>query len=137
MLRILRESRVPLDDDQIAQAAQMNRVYVNTLCRQLAMDGLIIRGPGADGKLVSVAVGRDQPASPGLVMDTSPEGGTPRPRPRRRSADWLPRRIQRLISGFARYVTAFEASQAFPGPSLYFHQRAIERRESTGRSAPF
>src|SRR5262249_57231281 len=37
-------------------------------------------------------------------------------------------RIQLLTSSFAECVEAFEASQAFPGPSLYFHLRAIERR---------
>jgi hypothetical protein len=36
VLRLVRQSHVPLDDDQAAQAAQMNRVYVNAICRQLA-----------------------------------------------------------------------------------------------------
>lgn len=40
MLALILHSDAPLDDDQIAQAAQMNRVYVNVICRQLAEDGL-------------------------------------------------------------------------------------------------
>jgi hypothetical protein len=43
VLGIIRQSRAALDDDQIAQAAQMNPVYVNMICRQLASDGLIVR----------------------------------------------------------------------------------------------
>jgi hypothetical protein len=41
VLGILRQSGVALDDDQIAEAAQMNRVYVNVICRQLAAEGLL------------------------------------------------------------------------------------------------
>ena len=36
--------------------------------------------------------------------------------------------MEELIGGFAEYVTKFEANEAFPGPSLYFHLRAVERR---------
>jgi hypothetical protein len=36
--------------------------------------------------------------------------------------------VEELIGGFAEYVTTFEANEAFPGPSLYFHLRAIEQR---------
>lgn len=38
--------------------------------------------------------------------------------------------IAQLVEGFAEYVQAFEASHAFPGPSLYFHAKAIERRRA-------
>ena len=41
---LIRQSPVPLDDDQIAQAAQMNRVYVNTICRQLAQGAAAAAG---------------------------------------------------------------------------------------------
>ena len=130
VLRILRRSRVPLDDDQIADAAQMNRVYVNVICRQLATDKLIIRSHGTEGKLVNVAADQDQLADLGLMKDNSPEDAAPRRRPqsRQRAADRQAERIQELITSFADCVTTFEASQAFPGPSLYFHLRAIERR---------
>jgi hypothetical protein len=40
----------------------------------------------------------------------------------------LAEQVEALIGSFADYVAAFEASGAFPGPSLYFHMRAIERR---------
>jgi hypothetical protein len=33
-----------------------------------------------------------------------------------------------LIADFPRFVLRFERSNVFSGPSLYFHQRAIERR---------
>jgi len=44
VLMLIRQSPVPLDDDQIAQAAQMNRVYVNTICRQLAQGAAAAAG---------------------------------------------------------------------------------------------
>jgi hypothetical protein len=54
VLGIIRYSHAALDDDQIAQAAKTNRVYVNMICRQLASDGLIVRTPGPEGKLVNM-----------------------------------------------------------------------------------
>lgn len=123
MLRIVRGSRVPLDDDQIAQAAQMNRVYVNMICRQLAAERVITRSQGAGGKLVNAAAGQEQPAGAGLPADP-PQGPVRQRRPRGPLAE----RVSELIAGFAGYVAGFEARQAFPGPSLYFHLRAIERR---------
>ena len=50
VLELIRQSRVPLDDDEIAEAAQMNRIYVNMICRRLAENGLIVRTPGSRGK---------------------------------------------------------------------------------------
>jgi hypothetical protein len=128
VLRILRQSRVPLDDDQIAEAAHMNRVYVNVICRQLAADGLIIRDRGAGGKLANVAADPDGIANPALVADQFSAGVAPRRGLRQRTANRQAERIQELIASFADCVAAFEARQAFPGPSLYFHLRAIERR---------
>ena len=106
----------------------MNRVYVNTICRQLAEDRLIIRSrTGADtGKIVNAAADRAGSDHSVKVRAGSPEAAVPRPR--RRPAERLAIRIEQLISGFGGYVAAFETSQAFPGPSLYFHLRAIERR---------
>jgi len=54
VLGIIRQSHTALDDDQIAQAAKMNRVYVNVVCRQLASERLIVRAPGPEGKLVNM-----------------------------------------------------------------------------------
>jgi hypothetical protein len=36
--------------------------------------------------------------------------------------------VETLIAGFGGYVARFGASGTFSGPSVYFHQRAIERR---------
>ena len=124
VLQILRRSPAPLDDDQVAAAAQMNRVYVNAVCRQLAADGLITRQPGPANKIVNiVAVGGSQMASPAAATVVQP-----RLRTRADRAGLAAGRIRELVAGFAEYVTAFETSAAFPGPSLYFHLRAIERR---------
>jgi len=46
VLEVLRQSQTALDDGQIAQAPPMNPIYVNTICRQLAADGLIVPGQG-------------------------------------------------------------------------------------------
>ena len=60
---LIGQSPVPLDDDQIAQAARMNRVYVNAICRQLAQDNLIILDRGGAGKIVNAAAAdRGEPA---------------------------------------------------------------------------
>ena len=37
-------------------------------------------------------------------------------------------RVSELASGFGHWVGAFSDSQRFGGPSLYFHQKTIERR---------
>jgi hypothetical protein len=128
VLELIRQSDVPLDDDQIADAVQMNRVYVNTICRQLAENRLIVRSRSGAGKLVNVAADRSELARPGQVPSGSPNEPDRRPDLRRRKTERLAERIQTLTSTFAECVAVFEASQAFPGPSLYFHLRAIERR---------
>jgi hypothetical protein len=123
VLQVLRRSPTPLDDDQVAAAVPMNRVYVNTICRGLAEDGLITRRPGPAGKLVSVLAGTggqlaslDLPAVPQHRLRARPDRAE------------LAGRVQDLVAEFADCVRAFETSEAFPGPSLYFHLRAIERR---------
>jgi hypothetical protein len=123
VLGIIRQSHAALDDDEIAQVAKMNRVYVNIICRQLASDGLIVRTPGPDGKLVNKSADGGQ-ASPALIANRSQR----RVRQSRGMAGRLAERVEELIGGFAEYVTIFEANEAFPGPNLYFHLRAIERR---------
>jgi hypothetical protein len=124
VLEILRRSPAPLDDDQVAAAAQMNRVYVNAVCRRLAAEGLIIRQPGPANKVVNMAaVGGDQVAGAAITAIVQPH-----PRVRADKAELAAGRIRELVADFPMYVAAFEASAAFPGPSLYFHVRAIERR---------
>ncbi|MHB8463705.1 MAG: hypothetical protein ACYDH6_16590 [Acidimicrobiales bacterium] len=49
-------------------------------------------------------------------------------RPRQARAARMNDNVEDLVSGFGDCVDRFEQSNAFPGPSLYFHQRAIERR---------
>lgn len=130
MLALIRHSDAPLDDDQIAQAAQMNRVYVNVICRQLAEDKLIVRSRSGAGKLVNSATGSSDIGRHEDATREPPEEFRPWLGPRRRAAERLTERIRQLTADFAEYVAVFEASQAFPGPSLYFHLRAIERRRA-------
>lgn len=133
---LIQRSPVLLDDDQIAQFANMNRVYVNKICRQLARDNLITRDRGVTGKIVNAAVGRGKPAHDQAVSGSPPHVPRGPREPRQRRAVRLADRTGKLTAGFPDYVAAFEASQAFPGPSLYFHLRAIERRREhrTARS---
>ena len=126
VLALIRHSDAPLDDDQIAQTAQMNRVYVNMICRQLAEDKLIVRSRSGAGKLVNSAIDSSDLGRHEHVTRETPEEPRRWRSPRQRAAE----RIQQLTAEFAEYVAVFEASQAFPGPSLYFHLRAIERRRA-------
>lgn len=128
VLQLIRQSPVPLDDDQIANATQMNRAHVNIITRQLAQDNLIIRDRGGAGKIVNIAVNRGGSARNENVPDIPPSAPRPTKGPRQRPAERLADRMGQLTAGFADYVAAFEASHAFPGPSLYFHLRAIERQ---------
>jgi hypothetical protein len=50
-------------------------------------------------------------------------------------ADRARRNAEALIGDFAGYVQRFEASAAFSGPSVYFHQRAIETRRQHASAA--
>ena len=49
---------------------------------------------------------------------------------RTRSADRVRGNVEALVANFADYSARFESSNTFSGPSVYFHQRAIERRRS-------
>lgn len=126
ILAILHQSNAPLDDDEIAHIARMNRVYVNTQCRQLAADGMILRRQGAGGKIVNAVAGLSADAS----QANHAEHAVPIMRTRKQSLAGQADRIRALVAGFSGYVTAFESRLAFPGPSLYFHQRAIELRRT-------
>ncbi|WP_212829922.1 Rrf2 family transcriptional regulator [Catellatospora sp. TT07R-123] len=126
-MALLRRDRQPLDDDQIARAIPMNRHYVNQICRQLATEGVVTRDRGADGRLVNWFVGRE----PGVAAEVRPALAapeTPPPRLRVRSYGLMDGNVEQLIADFADCVTLFERQRAFPGPSLYFHERAIERQ---------
>lgn len=106
----------------------MNRVYVNAICRQLAQDNLIIRDRGLTGKIVNAPADRSEPARDKAISGSTPHVHRGLREPRQRRSVRVSDRIGKLTAGFPGYVAAFEASQAFPGPSLYFHLRAIERR---------
>lgn len=121
---MLRRARLPLDDDQIARAVPMNRHYANTICRQLAAERLITRLRGGDGKLVNATAWLEEPTPPAIGHQTAPDS----PPRRRRRPSGRSSNIQDLVSDFSGCVAFFEERQAFPGPSLYFHERAIERR---------
>jgi hypothetical protein len=47
-----------------------------------------------------------------------------------RGHDRARRNVEALIEGFDGHVRYFEAGNAFSGPSVYFHNRAIERRRT-------
>jgi hypothetical protein len=127
IMALLHRDRQPLDDDQIARAVPMNRHYVKQICRQLAIEGVITRDRGTHGRLVNRLVSRESSvaAEVGLAL-AAPE--TPLPRLRVRSYGLMDNNVEKLIADFAECVTLFERQQAFPGPSLYFHERAIERQ---------
>ena len=129
VLELIRQSREPLDDDEIAEAAQMNRIYVNTICRRLAQNGLIVRIPGSRGKLVNAALDQ-RDLTRAEEEPSNPYSPARLPRSHLREPPWLTGQIQQLTASFADCVTVFEANRAFPGPSLYFHLRAIERRRA-------
>jgi DNA-binding GntR family transcriptional regulator len=54
----LEETGTPLDGDEIAKRLGMNRLYVNQVCRRLAVEGAIRRSPGGRGKVVNVVCER-------------------------------------------------------------------------------
>lgn len=123
VVTLLARSQLPLDDDQIAQKIPMNRHYVNAICRRLAAERFITRRPGADGKLVNALVAADEHPLEFTRVVAPAARATPR-----RASDRTDARVTALVESFADHVLAFEARAAFPGPSVYFHQRAIARR---------
>lgn len=112
-----------LDDDELAALTGTNRHYVNAICRRLEADGILSRTRGAAGKLINQL--NDTPTPPQVpeqapvVVSTSG---------RRRSQQRRDDRVVQLIAGFTSYVEVFQRAEAFPGPSLYFHMKAIDRR---------
>lgn len=128
VLALLAEVGLALDDDDIGGRLNINRHYVNTICRTLDAEGVVARGPGPDGKLLN------------RLVSAAPAGDDPPPRPRAsrsrvRRADRARRNVDNLIATFSECVDRFERSNAFPGPSLYFHERAIERRRAHADAA--
>lgn len=121
VLTLLKAEGRALDDDQIAQRLGANRHYINTVGRRLAERGQILRAQGPSGKLVNRVHGVPQSDSP------TPASA---PRTKRRPKVDSDERVSALIARFEEAVHTFESSNAFPGPSLYFHEKAIERRRT-------
>lgn len=77
ILNALAGSVRPLDDDQLSQRSGLTpRQTVNTICRQLAKDGVIRRTQGPEGKIVNRLVpteyAADPPESESLMHPTPP-----------------------------------------------------------------
>lgn len=116
----------PMDDDQLGGLLQRNRHYVNAVCRRLVDSGLARRVQGPDGKLVTELVSDPPPTPAGSLALTDASRTVRSPRqPRQLRAR---NNVEALVSTFDDAVRRFEASNAFPGPSLYFHEQAITRR---------
>ncbi len=121
---LLCEVGLALDDDDIADRLGMNRHYVNAVCRQLADAGVTTRFRNSDGKLVNRwKHGSVMPES-SVARTTT----TPTRRLRRKRGERARSNVETLIGGFSTFVRRFERSNAFPGPSLYFHEKAIAQR---------
>ncbi len=125
VLGLLADVGGAVDDDQIGARLDIDRHQVNALCRQLAYAGLIRREPGLTGKLVNSTLSTVAPTEVSIAPSGSAARATRRYIPRSERAR---RNVDELIGGFTRYVDTFEASEAFPGPSLYFHERALDQR---------
>ncbi len=121
---LLRQVGLPLDDDDIADRLAMNRHYVNAVCRRLADEGLTTRFKNSGGKFVNQWNDASVvPETPTARSDLTPSRRAPMKRAERARSN-----IEALIGGFSTFVRRFEQSNAFPGPSIYFHKKAIERR---------
>ncbi len=121
IIGLLRDVGLALDDDDIGGRLGINRHYVNQVCRQLAREGLVARSEGPDGKLLN------RWNDGGLTEHLPVPASLTSRKPRRKRAERARSNVEALIADFANLVHRFESSSAFPGPSLYFHQRAIAR----------
>lgn len=82
-LNLLRSSP-NLDDDEIAARLKVDRHYVNSVCRQLASEGLVVRAEGPNRKLVNRLA--SAPTTPNLadsstVIGVAPANALPRESP--------------------------------------------------------
>lgn len=75
VLSTLRHATSPLDDDELAQRAEVSpRQQVNQICRALVRDGLIARISGPDGKVVNMLLEADGPQTTSLESTESAAG---------------------------------------------------------------
>ena len=63
VIELLSIGRRTLDDDEIAARLDMNRHYVNQVCRKLAADGTVERFLGRDSKYVNRLVDTGAPTA--------------------------------------------------------------------------
>ena len=97
--------------------------------------GLYVR---AAARVSEAASGQRVPSATVTIpgRDDGPDpAGLSRPLARMPRADRARRNVEALIGDFAGCVQRFEASAAFSGPSVYFHQRAIETRRQHASAA--
>lgn len=127
ILRVLGEQGRALDDDEIANLIKANRHYVNAVCRALAHEGAIEREKDPQlTKIVNrLAATRGEHAA---APTTLPSATVHRSKRGSSTADRARRNVEELIGSFEACLSHFENSNAFPGPSLYFHEQAIARR---------
>lgn len=123
VIELLAAGHPALDDNEISVRLGMNRHYVNQVCRKLVAEGVVDRYLGHDGKYVNRLA---RPDSATDVRNSSPTTAPPASRARRLSRSRS--NLEALITDFDVCVRQFESSSAFPGPSLYFHTRALARR---------
>jgi hypothetical protein len=117
VLELLREVRLPLDDDDLGARLDINRHYVNAICRRLAEQGLVKRSTSPTGKFVTQIAIRDEPASRDLMPSRTRSRG-PGDRPRRRPrAERARTNVDQLIASFASaYPTSRRAAHS-QGPA--------------------
>lgn len=127
VLGLLRTTGLALDDDDICGRLDINRHYVNRLCRDLAAAGLVDRRKGSDGKYVNSAL-NDRDVTGERIAPSAPPGASSARSQRIGRSKRARQNVDQLVDRFGKCVDAFERSGAFPGPSLHFHERALEQR---------
>jgi hypothetical protein len=89
--------------------------------------GLYVRAAKPD----TVTDASSKSSDPGTGQgESADEPGAAARRISTRGHDRARRNVEALIEGFDEHVRYFEAANAFSGPSVYFHHRAIERRRT-------
>lgn len=96
IIEILQAADRPMDDDELAREIVSNRHYVNSVCRGLADEGIVLRQRGPGGKFVNRLASEGEPTA---QVRHTPGGG--------RSARRLERsrrNVEPLISSFDEAV---------------------------------
>ena len=109
VLELLAEVGIALDDDDIGGRLNINRHYVNTVCRTLAAEGVVAREPGPDGKLHNRLVSSN-PVGDGPLA--APRAS----RPRMRAARPSPSQCRRTHRHLLRVRRSLRAIHRLPRP---------------------